>query len=181
MEPLRLIDLIGSYRAVFDSSANFKFGAPARPVNAIRYALVDGASVLPGDYLIGAQETHFIAQMPDFQSIMCVLCNSVVTVLRTVRVDQFGSIEPPGTTEDVPLLKGWPASLLMSGRGPGDDVSLPGDINPAQYEVLLPPIANIELPRAGDVVVDDHNQRFAVIGFDHTAAGWRLTSRLLAA
>lgn len=181
MNPLRLIDLVGTYRVAFDASPDFKFNGPARPGVPLRFALIDGAVVQDGDYLVDDHETHFIGEGAELQSIMAVRCNCIVTLLRTEDMSDFGNTEPPGTTTDVPLFKNWPVSIQRRGRGPGDDVQLPGDVNPSEYECLLPVIYGVVPPRSGDILVDDHERRFGVDAFNPVSTGWSLTIRLLAA
>lgn len=181
MNPLRLIDLVGTYPIAVDASPDFKFNGPARPGVALHYALVDGAEVQAGDYFVGDEYVFFLGEMAPLQSIMAVRCNVVVTLMRSIDMSDFGSTEPPGTMQDVALFANWPASILRRGRGPGDDVPLPGDVNPSEYECLLPVVYGVDPPRSGDVLVDEHERRFAVDAFNPVSTGWSLSVRLLAA
>lgn len=181
LRPLRPLDLWGSTRAVFDADADFKFNNPARSNVALRYALVEGAAVQRGDYLVSEAATHFVADTPPLLPIACVLCNALVSLYRTESVSGFGSTVPPGTVSETVAVKDWPASVLLAGRGSGDDVPLPGDVSPPNFDVLLPVVPNAETPQAGWVVRDDAGRRFAVSALDANAAGWRLLARVLAA
>lgn len=181
MDPLRLLDLRGRIRAVFDARPSLKFSIPALHNDAARYAVVDGNAVKTGDYLVGPQETVFVAGMPALQSIVCVACNARLT-LRNVRAGLgFGAIEDrsPETSEEIEVFRGWPVSLLYAGRGGGDDVQLPGDAPPATYNVLMPVVPNVPIPAPGDIMVDEHKRRYAVGWCEVAHLGWRMVVRHL--
>lgn len=179
--PLDLINQIGTLPVALDARPSYKFAIPALHTDAERYALVDGAAVLPGDYLVGPRETVFIAAMPMLQPIVCIACNAVISLRRLSPARGFGAIEDRSDagTQESELFSRWPASMLYSGRGRGSTDGVPGDQPDPDFMVLLPPVPGAVLPHSGDVLVDDNGQRFAVGWFEASQAGWRMLARLL--
>ncbi len=182
-DPLRLVNLEGVVRAVFDARPSLKFSIPAQHNDAFRYAVVDGTAVQVGDYLVGPKETVFVAGMPDLQSIVCIGCNTKVSLRRTPPDPDFGPIEDrsPDVSSEVRVFHDWPASMLYSGRGGGDDVQLPGDAPPPNWNLLMPPVPTVAPPREGDVMVDALGRRFAVSWCEVSHLGWRMIVRDLVA
>ena len=184
LKPLRLVDHIATVKAAFDARPSYKFNIPALHKDAERYALVDNRLVQTGDYLISEKDTLFVASLPTFYGPVCVICNSVVTILRGKAPDGYGAI--PDRTELSPngetaIISGWPASVLFAGRGRGNVDGLPGDMPDPEYSVLLPAVPNIDPPRSGDVMKDERGRRFAVGWQETSPLGWRLIARLLTA
>lgn len=182
LNPLRLVDRIGEVKAAFDARPSYKFNTPPDHGDFLRYALVDGAAVERGDYLVGERGTLFVADKPTFYGTTCVLTNAVVALRRLGAPLGFGAISDrsDAETEQV-LFQGWPASMLYAGRGGGDAVTTPGDVPNPEFLVHLPPIPGIADPRPGDVLTDDRGRRFAIAWWEQSALGWRLAARLMTA
>jgi hypothetical protein len=79
-------------------------------------------------------------------------------------------------TAAIPILTGWPASVLEDGgRSAGSSL----DQKFGQWMLLLPvlPVS----PEAGDVVTDDLAQTYVVGATEHSDLGWRITMRQISA
>jgi len=183
--PLAPISFVGDLLAVMDARPGYNFTNPATHADAMRYALVDGDAVKVADYLVGPQETVFVAGLPPLQPIVCVACNVTLTLRRAAAEDDFGSVDaPPGPQQagaERVLWTSWPASMLHAGRVGGDETTLPGDSPPAAFTVLMPAVPEVDPPRQGDVVVDERGRRFAVMWHEAGHLGWRMVVRLLVA
>lgn len=178
--PLRLLNRIGALPATFDAKPSYNFRIPALHKEPMRYALVDGDQVRPGDYLVGPAGTFFVAAQPPLQPIVCVECNAVLTLRRLAAPAGFGAVADRGEVaggEDT-IFSAWPASLRYSSRGGGDAVKLPGDGPPPEYMVLLPAVPGTEPPRAGDALVDERGRRYAVAWCEVSSLGWRMEAQL---
>lgn len=180
-DPLDLVNLEGTVRAVFDARPSLNFSIPALHNDAIRYAIVDGTAIQVGDYIVGPKETVFVAGMPSLHSIVCVACNATVSLHRGSASPAFGAIPDrvPDVSEDVVAFRGWPASILYAGRGGGDDVQIPGDAPPANWNALMPRVPGVDPPREGDVLVDEFDRRYAVSWCEVAHLGWRMVIRQL--
>lgn len=177
--PLALLNHIGTLLVAVDARPSYAFSIPALHSDAERYILADGRLLQHGDYLVGPQETVFVAALPMLQPIVCIACNAVLSLRRTAE-PEFGPIdEPVRPTGEVEMWAHWPASLLYAGRGGGDDMTVPGDSPPASFNVLLPSIPGVDPPRSGDVLVDERGRRFAVSWAEVTGLGWRMNARIL--
>jgi hypothetical protein len=101
------------------------------------------------------------------------------------------------TAEEVPLMTGWPASVLATGRSVTGEVKLAGDVQMPWYDVLLPVFGNLAIGDSGggeigdssgdtltdssevlltqaDILVDQTGRRFRVSSVELTPLGWRL-------
>lgn len=179
--PLDLLNRLGTLPAAMDARPSYKFAIPALHTDAERYALVDGAAVLAGDYLVGPQETVFVAALPALQPIVCIACNAEISLRRLDEALGFGAIEDrsDAATNEEALFSRWPVSMLFSGRGRGATDGVPGDMPDPDFMILMPAVPEAPYPRAGDVVVDDKGRRFAVGWWEASSLGWRLLARLL--
>lgn len=177
--PLRLLNRVGVLPATFDAKPSYNFRIPALHKDAMRYALVDGDKVRPGDYLVGPAGTFFIAAQPPLQPVVCVECNAVLTLRRLVVPAGFGAIANRGEVaggEDA-IFSAWPGSLRYASRGRGDTVELPGDAPPPWFAVLLPAVPGAEPPRAGDILADEQGRRYAVTWCEVSSLGWRMEAQ----
>lgn len=184
LHPLRLLDLVGPISAVFDARPGLKFNIPPEHTTALRYAIVDGAAVERGDYIIGNRVgTLFVADKPPFYATTCVSCNATVSLRRVTDEVGFGAIEDrrDAPSEEQLLWANWPVSMLYGGRGGGDTVTTPGDLPNPEYMVLAPIIPGVEMPRPGDVLVDGLERRFSVAWCEQSSLGWRIVVRLMTA
>ena len=151
-------------------------------------ALVDGAEVKVGDYLVSGPDlgdvgTFFIGQMAPLLPIMAVKCNAVLSVLRAAAdgstggnpdsVGALGRWEPTAAT-DTGVLTGWPAALISGGRGETPPDKLPEDSRTGGFTALLPELAGVEL-QSGDRVADTDGNAFTVSAAERNGGFWRLS------
>jgi hypothetical protein len=183
LNPLRLIDRIDTVKAVFDAQPALKFTTPGLHSASTRYAIIDSALVQQGDYLVSDTETLFVAAKPPFYSAVCILCTATVSLRRLGAPAGFGAIadRSDAATGETLIFSGWPASVLFAGRGRTGADDLPGDMPSPEYMILLPPVPGIEVPRPGDVIVDDAGRRMAVGWQETSPLGWRIIGRLMTA
>lgn len=184
LNPLRLLDRVGPIMAVFDARPGLRFNSPPNHGDALRYAIVDGAAVERGDYLIGeAFGTLFVADKPPFYGPTCVSCNATISLRRLSNEVGFGAIEDrtAAPAEEQLLWQNWPGSMLYGGRGGGDPIQTPGDLPNPEYMVMLPVIPDVPMPQPGDVLVDGLERRFSVAWAEQSSLGWRIIARLMTA
>jgi hypothetical protein len=167
----RIIKLNASFNA---EDGRFRtvsgFGRP------VWWGVFDASYTQPGDYLVGTSGTYFICAQRPLLPVQCVATNRVVQILRAA-VPVTGGYSGFSATSAVPVLTGFPASLLEAGTRAGDT-----DVRAQKlggWNLLLPalPVS----PQAGDVVIDDSSQNYVVGAAEQSALGWRLQVRQTAA
>lgn len=151
-----------------------QFAKPAAYGRALWWGVFDAAYTAPGDYLVGAHGTFFIAAQQPLLPVLCVQTNRTISVGRPVGVARgtvgYGGVQ---LADAAPLLLNWPASVLgVDGGAPG---VLPGDGGLGTVTVLLPrlPLAL----RTGDLVLDDVGRTLVAATVEETALGWRVVAR----
>jgi hypothetical protein len=175
LDPANRVLLLSA--AFLPESGRWERSVPAG--QALWQGMFDSAETRPGDYLVNARtgETWFIAAQYALLLVLCIRCNGIVSLSRPAPqtasgVNAYGGVQ---TTNLVPLLRNFPASILAAG-GTGLDANLPGDVNPGAWTVLLPPTGHV-VPAQGDLLTDALG-RTAVIGTtEHTNQSWRLLAR----
>ena len=137
--------------------------------------LADGTQLQVGDYLVGAPGTFFIASMQPILPILAVECNRTVTVSRPQQQYGVGQAPYGGNTaqNETAVITGYPASLLISAKTNESTAKLPGDAKQAGWMLLLPIIPSGAVVLNDDIVVDELNNRYIVIGAELTDMGWR--------
>ena len=128
-----------------------------------------------GDYMRGPRGVLFIALLPPLQRPLCVLTNGLFDVLRAAGpgvpgLNAYGGVQEPGL---VPVLRGWPGSILSGGGDkPG---ALPVDGGQSGWSVLLPPTPALIL--GSDLLRERDGRRFIVRSAERSDLGWRLSVR----
>lgn len=159
-------------------TTNFDYSAPNKYGQATWLGMFDGSNVKPGDYLVGHGGTYFVAAMQDTLPIYCVQCNRTLSVLRVGMDVGVGQVGYGGDTvaTEVPLMTGWPASVLQGTKGEQNDAKLPGDMRSPWWLILLPAFAGVVI-RTSDILTDDLGRRYAISSAELTDMGWRITAR----
>ena len=142
--------------------------------DAIWSGVFDGCYTQPGDYLVGAAGTFFIAAQAPLLPVQCIKTNRVLTITRPAQplVGGYSGLVIE-TASDIDT--GWPASVLaLSTRISGN---LP-DTRFGNWSVLLPQLP--APPQAADVIVDDSGRNFVVGATEQSDLGWRLIVREVA-
>lgn len=158
-------------------TTNFNYNLPNKYGQATWLGLFDGSNVQPGDYLTGHGGTFFVAAMQDTLPIYCVQCNRAVNVLRVSMDSGVGQVgyggDTPGT--EVPLMTGWPASVLQGTKGEQNELKLPGDVRTPWWAILMPAWPGVTL-RTSDIITDDLGRRYMISSAELTDMGWRITA-----
>jgi hypothetical protein len=156
------------------------FEVPVDYGDALWEGYFDAAYTKAGDYLRGRDGMFFVASQPRLGPVLCVRTNRVIGLSRPAAplaggINRYVGVLPATA---VPLLNGWPASVLAAGGGgrgalPGDAPGLLGGAG--GWRVLLPG-ADTTL-RPGDLVHDDLGRSGVVSSAELTDLGWRLHVR----
>lgn len=184
---------VTTLNAAFNNTDN-KYLKANHPGDPLWYSDLDGRQTQPGDYLVGANSTYFIAAQQPLLPIICVECNRTVRMTRPVvpvpesesdnvsvmpysgrcqsadeSVDVLGS-RPQGGLPAV----GWPASVLF-GKGKLRNATALKAGTPEQlgWQIMLPGSVPLVF-QPGDVLVDDLGNQFSVSGAELSDTGWRL-------
>lgn len=175
VQPIGPGTLVGTTPAAFTPAwSHLKYQSYGKPD---WLAMVDGNVVAVGDYLVPASgETYFIAALQRNLPPMAVDCNRTISAYRPQQQTGVGALGYGGTdgaTETL-LLDTWPCSILQaSKRQERSEVRLPGDVAFTVWQILLPYWSKAVL-RSDDILADDMNRRFIVVGAELTDLGWRL-------
>ncbi len=156
--------------------ASGSFGSPTAYGVALWQGMFDSAYTRPGDYIVQADGTWFIAAQQRLLPPLCVRTSRIVSFARPAAasasgVNGYGGITRANTTR---LLTNWPASVLGFSGGGRPDAGLPGDGAAPFWTVLLPAFASVLL-RPADLMTDDLGRTAAVAAAELTELGWRLT------
>jgi hypothetical protein len=166
----RIIKLFASFNAQDESYRRVSaYGEPGW------WGVYDASYTRPGDYLVGVSQSFFVSAQRPILPVQCVLTNRTIDLVRPV-APQTGGYAGLVDASKVPILTGWPASVLaVGGRSSGSST----DPKFGQWILLLPqlPLA----PEAGDVVNDDLGQAFVVGSTEQSDLGWRVSMRQISA
>lgn len=158
-------------------TTKFTYSAPNKYGEATWLGLFDGRQFTVGDFLVGRQGTFFIAAMQDTLPIYCVQTNRVVDVLR-VGMDAgvgLGGWAGGVRADEVPIMQGWPASILQGTKGETNEAKLPQDVKTPWWLILLPAYPGIVL-RTSDIIRDDLDRKYMISSAELTDMGWRITA-----
>jgi hypothetical protein len=158
-------------------TTNFSYSAPNKYGQATWLGLFDARTFQPGDFLVGQQGTFFVAAMQDTLPIYCVQTNRFVSVTHVVQDQSVGLGAYSGGTKaaEVPLMTGWPASILQGTKGEGNDTKLPLDVRTPWWAILMPAYPGIVL-RTSDVIRCDLGRKYIISSAELTDMGWRCTA-----
>jgi hypothetical protein len=138
-------------------------------------AYLDDSQTQPGDYLVGASATYFVAAQKPLLPVLTVACTRTVSVVRIAVPTGFGALDYGGIIDgtEVPLMTGWPASVLQAGKGGRNEVNLPADVQAPGWTMLLPAWPGVVI-EPSDIITDDLGHRHIVSVPELTDLGWRL-------
>lgn len=177
LEPVVDANLIATLPASFNAE-DMHYRKPNGYGHPLWFCMADGRQLQVGDVLKNSEDgTFFIAAMQSLLPILTVQTNTTVSILRLPENTAVGAIGYGGATAatEQALISGWPASLLIGGRGEKNQVDLPADTRAGHYALLLPN-PGVTL-RTSDIVVDHLGRRFALQSCELTDLGWRMTAR----
>ncbi len=162
-------------------------GRLRRPVPAtdpLWEAALDASYTKPGDILIRRTdgEVYFIAAQQPLLPVLCVHAPRRVTIKRSASATAVGINLYGGTVAalDTVLATDWPASMLASGSEGTGLASLPAEMNPGMWQVLLPSSLNLGLLLT-DTLTDDQGRTGVISTIEATEYGTRLTVKLTSA
>ena len=158
-------------------TTNFSYSAPNKYGQATWLGLFDARLCQPGDFLVSQQGTFFIAAMQDTLPIYCVQTNRVVNVTHAVQDQSVGLGAYSGGTKasEVPLMTGWPASILQGTKGEANENKLPLDVRTPWWAILMPAYPGVIL-RTSDIIRDDLGRKYIISSAELTDMGWRCTA-----
>jgi hypothetical protein len=139
-------------------------------------AYLDDSQTQVGDYLVGNNRTYFIAAQQPLLPVVAVACTRIVSIARLPVPSSYGAIDYGGALDgsEVPVMTGWPASVLQGGGGGRNQVNLPSDVQSPGWAIQMPAWPGV-LIQPSDLVVDDLGRRNIVSTPELTDLGWRLT------
>ncbi len=156
-------------------------GRVRRPVPAtdpLWEAALDAAYTQPGDILLRRtdRKIFFIAAQQPLLPVLCVHAPRRVTIKRPASASYPGVNIYGGTVTalDTVLATDWPASILAAGSQGTGMASIPAEMNPGMWQVLLPPSLDLALLPT-DIVTDDQGRTGVVATIETTEYGTRLT------
>jgi hypothetical protein len=176
LNPTAQQNQIGTLSASFNAQ-DMNYSKPNVYGKPLWYALLDGSVTQVGDYLIGCNQTYFIAAMQTTLPILAVQCTNTLNVFRPQQQTAPG-VNPYGGTVDenqTELMTAWPASVLQGTKGEKDGAVLPGDVRLPWWSILLPAWPGVTL-RSADIITDDINRRYIISSAEITDLGWRITA-----
>jgi hypothetical protein len=156
--------------------ADGRFGHANAYGAALWQGMFDSAYTQPGDYIVQADGTWFIAAQQRLLPALCVRATRTVSFARAAAasasgVNGYGGITRATATR---LLTNWPASVLGVSGGGRPDAALPSDSAIPFWTVLMPAFGSIVL-RPADLMTDDLGRTAAISAAELTELGWRLT------
>ncbi|MBU6448042.1 MAG: hypothetical protein KGQ26_00300 [Rhodospirillales bacterium] len=147
------------------------FGVP------FRQAWADWSYLQIGDYLAGPEGVMFVASIEPPKPMLVVMTNARVTLVRAGAVGQAGlnGYAAAGPGLEMPLLMGFPASLLVGGTGDRTRNGLPDDTKTPGFTALLPVVDGV-VPQVADILTNERGERYAVNSVEETGGVWRLSA-----
>ena len=159
-------------------------GRIRRPVPAtdpLWEVAIDGAYTRPGDIIVRRSDraVFYIAAQQPLLPILCVSAPRRVTIKRPPSASVAGVNLYGGTVAalDTVLAANWPASILAAGNQGTGLASIPAELSPGMWQVLLPPSLYLTL-RTTDLVTDDQGRTGVISTIETTEYGARLTVQL---
>jgi hypothetical protein len=147
--------------------------------NALWYGILDASYTRPGDYLVTAEATYFIASQAPLLPILCARTNRTISIAQpdvqaNIAGNAYGGYTSGGSTV---LMADWPASILAEGRSSHSTADLPTDQGTPYWNVLVPsPVGVVLSP--GNIITDDLGRTAIISGSELTNLGWRIIARM---
>lgn len=147
------------------------FGVP------FRQAWADWSYLQVGDYLAGPEGLGFVASIEPPKPMLVVMTNATLALARPGASGQAGlnGYGAVGPETDVPVLSGFPASLLAGGTGDRTRNGLPDDTKVPGFTILLPAVQGV-VPQVADILINDRNERYAVTSVEEMGGVWRFSA-----
>lgn len=159
------------------------FMKPNKYGNSVWLAIINGNFTKPGDYLDdGEGGRYFINAMPRTLPITVVECNAVFTVVRPSQAAGIGKMAYGADIKanEVVLMEDWPGNKIIGPKWEKNPVGLPSDERSPWFVILMPVWEGVEL-RTSDILIDEHNRRYAISNAEHSDLGWRVSAGFVGA
>ena len=146
---------------------------------ALWYGIFDASYTRPGDYLVQANGTFFVASQLPLLPVLCVKTTRNISIFRPNMQTSTAANAYGGYTSghSAILMEGWPASVLGENRSSASVTDLPTDQGIPYWNVLLPAVSKVILA-PGDLITDDLNRTAVIAGSELTDLGWRINAKL---
>lgn len=164
---------------VASATPDATFSRPNTYGKAALFGLLDARLMQASDYLDGDTGTWFIASLQADAIPLVVQCNATISIVRGAGNTAAG-VQPYGgrrTSTDVPLMTGWPASVLAGGKQEAGRADLPGDVTMKGYTVLLPAWPGVTL-RTSDRIVSSTGEVMTIAQAEVTDLGYRIQATM---
>lgn len=147
--------------------------------NALWHGVFDASYTRPGDYLVLETGIYFVASQAPLMSVLCVKTNRMISIARpdtraTVAGNAYGGYVAGAT---IPILDGWPASVLGQAASSSPSAALPMDSSVSSWDVHLPAVAGVTLA-PGDFISDDLSRTAVISASELSDLGWRISARM---
>ena len=174
LNPITPMNLLRTLPASFNSK-DMTYSKPNDYGSAKWYCLCDGSKTQVGDYLVGDQGTFFIAAQQPMLPIMAIECNRVLNVYRQQTQSAAGINSYGGTTlqNRIPLMTGFPASVLKGAKAEKEGAVLVGDLKLPGWAILMPAVPGVVF-LVSDIITDDIGRTYIISSPELTDMGWRL-------
>jgi hypothetical protein len=146
---------------------------------ALWHGIFDASYTRAGDYLILDTGAFFIASQEPLLPVLCVKANRTISIVRPdMQTSAAGNVYGGYTSgSSLPLMEGWPASVLGENRTSASSTDLPTDQSIPYWNILLPAITTVNLS-PGDLVTDDLKRTATIAGTELTNLGWRISAKM---
>ena len=162
MNPLG--NLVTTLKATFNAQ-DWGFARPNLPGKPFWYGVLDGTLTLPGDILVGATATYYIAAMQPLLPILCIEASASLSLNRQSFTSTNAATEA--------LTGAIPASVVMMSVGGGrHDFEVSTTMGQGNYKIHLP---NIGVAiQTNDVLSDAQGFEYIVKAVEYSDYGYRL-------
>ena len=146
---------------------------------ALWHGIFDASYTRSGDYLVLDTGAFFIASQEPLLPVLCVKTTRTISIVRpdmqtSAAGNAYGGYTSGGS---VPLMEGWPASVLGENRTSASAADLPTDQTVPYWNILLPAITSVILS-PGDLITDDLRRTATIAGTELTNLGWRISAKM---
>lgn len=187
VNPLQQSNLVGSFNAAFSAAkeSQFPFDKPNDYEGILWSGLFDASTSKVGDYLIGNNQTFFIAGLQHLLPPLCVECSHTFSVYRPTQPDSSVGLQSySGVTpsDETLIASGFPGAMQWSREGQRPYLQLPSDApKKIGWLIFLPPLPEGVVIRERDFLVDDMGRRHLAMGIYVSDLGYRIAAELMEA
>ena len=185
---------VATVNAIFRNPSG-PFVSPAGYGKMMFYGTFNPTGFLHGDYLTDPTGVaYFVASVEAMNYPLMIRCNGTMSFWRPAGTTPAlitpptvpGNYLPPTdlyggdqTSTEVPLITGWPVSVLQGTKGEKGEVALPGDVRVPWVYIMVPDLGVVQF-QPGDQAVDTQPipMRYTVSGVERSSLGWRISAMM---